>query len=253
MLPGRGIYIWNCQLIKDNRPYYIKKAWYRLQDLYVRHHLAPQLESLGPNSFIVKPWHIELFGSPIRIGSNIALLGCSDKKTRLTVWSDKSDIDGIVIGDHVLISPGVRISAANSITISDSCMLASHAYITDSDWHGIYDRSLPPKGKSQVVLEENVWVGDSAIVCKGVTIGKNSIIGAGAVVTSDIPANVVAAGNPAKVIRSLDTDREIITRKDRYSDTEKMTQMLESSEKETLCGNTLWGWIRASLFPEKKN
>ncbi len=240
-------------MIKDNRPYYIKKAWYRLQDLYVRHHLAPQLESLGPNSFIVKPWHIELFGSPIRIGSNITLLGCSDKKTRLTVWSDKSDIDGIVIGDHVLISPGVRISAANSITISDSCMLASHAYITDSDWHGIYDRSLPPKGKSQVVLEENVWVGDSAIVCKGVTIGKNSIIGAGAVVTSDIPANVVAAGNPAKVIRSLDTDREIITRKDRYSDTEKMTQMLESSEKETLCGNTLWGWIRASLFPEKKN
>ena len=252
MLPGRDIYTWNYELIKDNRPYYIKKVWYRLQNLYVRHHFAPQLESLGPNSFIVKPWHIELFGSPIRIGSHITLLGCSDKKTRLTVWSDNPDIDGITIGDPVLISPGVRISAANSIRISDSCMLASHAYITDSDWHGIYDRSLPPKGVSRVVLEENVWVGDSAIVCKGVTIGMNSIIGAGSVVTSDIPANVIAAGNPAKVIRNLDPEKEIITRKDRYSDTDKMTQMLESSEKEFLHGNTFWGWIRSSLFPEKK-
>ncbi len=90
------------------------------------------------------------------------------QKTRLTVWSDKTDVPGITIGDHVLISPGVRISAAHSITISDSCMLASHAYITDSDWHGIYDRSLTSTETYSVVLEENVWIGDSAIVCKGV-------------------------------------------------------------------------------------
>ena len=240
-------------MLKDHRPYYIKNAWYRLQDFYVRHYLAPQLAALGPHSFIVKPWHIEVFGGPVRIGSHITLLGCSDKKTRLTVWSDQSDIDGITIGDHVLISPGVRISAANSISIADSCMLASHAYITDSDWHGIYDRSLPPKEVSRVVLEENVWIGDSAIVCKGVTIGKNSIIGAGSVVTSDIPANVIAAGNPARVIKQLDPDREMITRKDRYADTEKMTQMLNTSEREFLAGNTLWGWIRSCFFPKKEN
>ncbi|MCP3943867.1 MAG: acyltransferase [Desulfobacteraceae bacterium] len=240
-------------MIKDHRPYYIKKVWYRLQDFYVRHYLSPQLRSLGPHSFIVKPWYIEVFGGPVRIGSHITLLGCSDKKTRLTVWSDRSDIDGITIGDHVLISPGVRISAANSISIADSCMLASHAYITDSDWHGIYDRSLPPKAVSRVVLEENVWIGDSAIVCKGVTIGKNSIIGAGAVVTSDIPANVVAAGNPARVIKKLDPDKKIITRRDRYADTAKMTQMLNASEQEFLNGNTLGGWIRSCLFPKKES
>ena len=238
-------------MIKDNRPFYIKKAWYRLQDFYVRHYLAPQLGDLGPHSFIVKPWHIEVFGGPVHIGSHITLLGCSDKKTRLTVWSDQPEIDGITIGDHVLISPGVRISAANSISIGDSCMLASHAYITDSDWHGIYDRSLPPSEVSQVVLEENVWIGDSAIVCKGVTIGKNSIIGAGAVVTSDIPANVVAAGNPARVIRTLDPGKKIITRRDRYSDTEQMTLLLNRTERESLGGNTLWGWVRSWLFPKK--
>ncbi|MCG8684392.1 MAG: acyltransferase [Desulfobacterales bacterium] len=239
-------------MIRDKRPYYIKKAWYRLQAFYVRHYLIPQLSHLGPHPYIVKPWHIELFGGPISIGSHVTLLGCSDKKTRLTVWSDKKDIDGICIGDHVLISPGVRISAANSITIADSCMLASHAYVTDSDWHGIYDRSLPPATRSKVVLEENVWIGDSAIVCKGVTIGKNSIIGAGSVVTSDIPANVVAAGNPAKVVRELDLDREMITRKDRYSDTEKMTRVLEASEKDCLDGNTFWGWIRSFIAPKKE-
>ena len=253
-------------MIKDYRPYYIKKAWYRLQHLYIIHRLAPQLTSLGKHPFIVKPWYIEIFGGPVSIGDNITLLGCADKKTRLTVWSDTKDIQGIIIGDHVLISPGVRISAANHISIADSCMLASHVYITDSDWHGIYDRSMPPKEKSFVVLEENVWVGDSSIICKGVTIGKNSIIGAGSVVTSDIPANVIAAGNPAKIIKQLDPDKPIITRKDKFADTDdlkvtrnlkvtrKMTiQAFEEAEKELLKGNTFFGWIRSWLFPEKKN
>jgi len=167
------------------------------------------------------------------------------------VWSDKKNIKGITIGDHVLISPGVRISAANYISIADSCMLASHVYITDSDWHGIYDRSLPPREKNFVVLEENVWVGDSAIICKGVTIGKNSIIGAGSVVTSDVPANVIAAGNPAKIIKQLALDKHIIARKDRFADINKMTQALESAEKEFLKGNTLLGWVRSWLFPKK--
>jgi NDP-sugar pyrophosphorylase family protein len=128
-------------------------------------------------------------------------------------------------------------------------MIASHAYITDSDWHGIYDRSLPSTTSSNVVLEENVWIGDSAIVCKGVSIGKNSIIGAGAVVTSDIPANAVAAGNPARVIRELDPNRKIITRKDRYGDTDKMTAVLETAEKNCLEGNTFLGWIRSLIAP----
>ncbi len=239
-------------MIKDFRPYYIKKAWYRLQHLYIRHKLAPQFQFLGKHPFIVKPWYIEVFGGPVSIGSHVTLLGCSDKKTRLTVWSDKKGIDGIRVGDHVLISPGVRISAANSISVADSCMLASHVYITDSDWHGIYDRSMPSSATNKVVLEENVWVGDSAIICKGVTIGKNSIVGAGAVVTSDIPSNVIAAGNPAKIIKPLDPNKQIITRKDRFSNVEQMTHQLETAEKEQLRGNTLFGWIKSMAFPKRE-
>ena len=71
-------------MIKDYRPYYIKQLWYRLQHIYIRNKLAPQLKSLGKHPFIVKPWYIEIFGAPVTIGDNITLLGCSDKKTRLT-------------------------------------------------------------------------------------------------------------------------------------------------------------------------
>ncbi len=237
-------------MIKDYRPYYIKKAWYRLQHLYIRHKLVPQLTFLGSHPFIVKPWHIEVFGGPIRIGRHVTLLGCADLKTRLTVWSDRKDIPGITIGDHVLISPGVRISAAHQITIGDSCMLASKVYITDSDWHGIYDRSLPPKEISRVTLAENVWIGDSTIICKGVSIGRNSVVGAGSVVTCDIPADVVAAGNPARIIRGLDPNQPMVTRKDRFSDTDRMNRALDEAERQSLQGNTFLGWIRSLFFPE---
>ena len=76
-------------------------------------------------------------------------------------------------------------------------MFANGAYISDSDWHGIYDRALPVGKSSQVVLEDNVWIGDSAIVNKGVTIGKNSIVGAGSVVVKDVPKNCLLYTSPS--------------------------------------------------------
>ncbi len=238
---------------KDHRPYYIKKAWFDIQKFYIRHFLAPHLDSLGKNPYIVKPWHVEIFGSPVIIGDSISLIAASDKKTRLTVWSEKKDIKGIRIGDHVLISPGVRISAAEKIIISDNCMIASNVYITDSDWHGIYDRSMPSEQACPVKLEPNVWVGDSAIICKGVTIGENSIIGAGSVVVSDVPALCVAAGNPAKIVKKLDPERKIITRRDRFSDTDRITMLLDESDRKFLSGNTLAGWLRYLFFPSKQD
>lgn len=238
---------------RDHRPYFIKKIWFKLLKLYVDHFLKPQLDGLGKNSYIVKPWYIEIFGGPVSIGDNITLLASSDKRTRLTVWSDKKDIPGIDIGDHVLISPGVRISAAQDITIGDNCMIASGAYITDSDWHGIYDRSLPPDTAYPVRLENNVWIGDSAIICKGVTIGENSIVGAGAVVSSDIPANAIAVGNPARVVKTLDPDRKIITRKDRFGDIDLINMNLDIHERELLKDNTIIGWLRNIVMPMDKD
>ena len=70
-------------------------------------------------------------------------------------------------------------------------------------------------------MEENVWIGDRAVVGKGVTIGKNSIVAAGAVVVKDVPANVVVGGNPAKIIKALDPEIDGITRIKLFEDPQR--------------------------------
>ena len=59
------------------------------------------------------------------------------------------------------------------------------------------------KAAEPITIGDKMWLGGGVIVCPGVTIGENTVVGAGAVVTKDLPANVIAVGNPAKVIRSL--------------------------------------------------
>ena len=122
----------------------------------------------------------------------------------MTTWNADKHQGKIEIGDFCLFSPGVRISAATHIEIGNSCMFANSAYISDSDWHGIYDRALPVGKSEKVILEDNVWIGDGSIVSKGVTIGKNSIVGARSVVIKDVPENVIVAGNPATIVKELD-------------------------------------------------
>lgn len=95
---------------------------------------------------------------------------------------------------------GTVIAAFKQIVLGDNVICGANTLITDSDWHPEDPRS----GVSAPVrIGTNVWLGVNAIVLKGVTIGENSIIGAASVVTRDIPANAVAAGNPCKVIKTL--------------------------------------------------
>ena len=110
----------------------------------------------------------------------------------------------IAIGDNVLVMNGVRVSSASSITIGDGCMLGNFCYLSDSDWHDIHDRTCMPGGSAPSVLERGAWIGDSAIVLKGVRVGENSIVGAGAVVVRDVPSNVIVAGNPAVIVKERD-------------------------------------------------
>jgi len=76
----------------------------------------------------------------------------------------------------------------------------ANTIITDSDWHTDDPRSGQD---APVILERNVWLGINVTVLKGVTVGENSVVGAGSLVTHSIPANVVAAGVPARVIRPV--------------------------------------------------
>lgn len=105
----------------------------------------------------------------------------------------------VLIGNKCGFS-GVTIRAAYSIVIGNNVRVGANSVIYDSDGHQDDKRT---SGVKPIVIEDNVWIGYGVFVTKGVTIGKNSIIGAYSIVTKDIPANVIAAGNPCRVIKSL--------------------------------------------------
>lgn len=94
------------------------------------------------------------------------------------------------------------IQCANSITIGDNCAIAGDVLIQDTDFHPILDENGNPKPVSKpIVIGDKVWICAKATILKGVTIGDGAIVAAGAVVTKDVPARCVVAGNPAKVVR----------------------------------------------------
>ncbi len=237
-------------MLKDRRPFYIKRFQYRFQKLYVEHFIRPQFDSLGEGYFFVKPWHLRIFGSPIKIGNYVHIICASDKKVRFSIWPAGRGEGRIEMGNYSLISPGVRIQSASKVIIGDNCMLAEGVYVTDADWHGIYNRILAVGNTAAVKLKDNVWVGVNATICKGVTIGENSVIGAGSVVTTDIPDNVIAAGNPAKVVKALDPDKKITTRANLFSDPDKLIKSMYDFDKVYLRKNTALGWLRSIFFPK---
>ena len=90
---------------------------------------------------------------------------------------------------------GTIVSAAESIEIGSNVFCGANVTITDTDWH---DYKTAP-----VKIGSNVWLGMNVVVLKGVTIGDSTIIGANSVVTKNIPENVIAAGQPAKIVKYL--------------------------------------------------
>lgn len=209
--------------------------------------VRPQFKSLGKGATFFKPWYIKLFGSNISVGNFATFISAPDNYIQMTSW-EAEDWNGVIeIGDYVLISPGVRIMAADKVLIGNSCMFGHGACITDADWHGIYDRTKVVGDPKPVVLEENVWVGEDAMICKGVKIGANSIIGARSVVTKDVPSNSIYAGNPAKFVRNLDKN-EFITRKDFFKNPAKLAKDFDLLDKYTLGKNTLFGWIKSVFW-----
>lgn len=125
---------------------------------------------------------------------------------------DNSIIEDFVVINNgvgaVLIGNNVGIGLSNVIigpvTLGNYVMLAQNIVISGLN-HGFEDVTIPPRLQKvttkQIIINDNVWVGANSSITAGVTIGKNAIIGAGSVVTRDIPAYCVAVGNPARVIK----------------------------------------------------
>lgn len=177
----------------------------------------------------------------------------SNKPVRIISWSSPNCSPSITIGDYCLISPGVKIQAAENIQIGDNCMFAADVSIADSDWHGIYNR-LRPFGRSTkpVSIGNNVWIGERAIIGKGVTIGENSIIGAGSIVTRDIPNNIIAAGNPAKEVKKINVNRRMLKREFMFDEPGSYDAMASKLDQHMLSGNSLKHWLRQLIAPNNK-
>ena len=123
------------------------------------------------------------------------------------------------VGDFTLLN-GALIMAEERVEIGAHCLISWNVGIADSDFHPLdavqrrvdsmalapfyKDRPpRPPLKTAPVLIKDNVWVGMNALILKGVTIGENAVVAAGAVVTKSVPANAVVAGNPARIVKRL--------------------------------------------------
>ncbi|CAM4419820.1 MAG: sugar O-acetyltransferase [Chryseobacterium sp.] len=138
--------------------------------------------SIGKNVSIDTPFYCD-YGRHITIGDNVIInINCT--------FVDCNRID---IGNNVLIASNVQIYTATHPVETNERLIENWTEINSNPFFRTY--ALPVK------IEDNVWIGGGVIILPGVTIGKNSVIGAGSVVTRSIPENSVAFGNPCKVIR----------------------------------------------------
>ena len=120
----------------------------------------------------------------------------------------------VIFGANVEVGDYVHIGALDSVVIGDNVLMASKVYISDHD-HGIYQGDhVSPASQIQsqkslqiepVLIGNNVWLGENVCILKGVKIGENSIIGASSVVTKSIPANSIAIGIPARVVKQYNS------------------------------------------------
>lgn len=187
----------------------IKLLLSKIYKLYLKF----KVKEWDKGGLIVFPIHVS-GGEFIKIGKSFR---CK-RRTRIeAIKASKYNSNNkfiIEIGNNVFINWDCHIGAINKIIIKENVLIGSKVLITDHS-HGSLtleeindipiNRDLYSKGP--VLIEKNVWIGEGAAILPNVTIGENSIIGANSVVTHDIPANCVAAGNPARVIRYLKDER----------------------------------------------
>jgi acetyltransferase-like isoleucine patch superfamily enzyme len=123
------------------------------------------------------------------------------------VWLTGPDPARIRIGGGTFLNLGVMVAAMNLVEIGEHCMFANGCFVTDAN-HRFDDPELPitwqgftTKGPTRI--GDNVWCGANVVVTSGVTIGRRSVVGANSVVTNDLPPFSIAAGAPARVLRTL--------------------------------------------------
>ncbi len=122
------------------------------------------------------------------------------KNTDIRTPINGVNLGKVKVGNNVVIMNGSLMMASGGITIEDNTMLAANVQLISNN-HDLDERAiitcLP------IHIKKNCWIGAGATILRGVTIGENSVVGAGSVVTKDVPDNVIVAGNPANIIKNI--------------------------------------------------
>ena len=176
------------------QPKDMDKRFAKLQDM---------VAEIGEGSYIEPPLHANFGGKHVHFGKNVYA------NYNLTMVDDTH----IYVGDNTMIGPNVTIATAGHPI--DPAL-----------------RDVQAQFNMEVHIGRNVWIGGGCVLLPGVSIGDNTVIGAGSIVTKDIPANVVAYGNPCRVIREIgEHDRKYYYR-DRKVDVEVRDGQIESLTSE---------------------
>ena len=161
----------------------LKPSEFKLKEQYMKDVFA----ECGEDNYIELPFYANWGGHHVHFGNRIYA------NFNLTLVDDGH----IYVGDYVMFGPNVTVATASHPVDPE---LRGRGYQYNKDVH----------------IGENSWIGAGAVILPGVTIGKNTVIGAGSVVTKDIPDNVVAVGNPCKVLREVcGRDREFFYKNER--------------------------------------
>lgn len=236
---------------REHHPYWVQELLHELSVRWQRHFLLPQFESIGKEPRFSGAKYIKLLGPRIHAGDHLHAYGAAHAPISLAVnpYDGGAGEGEIVLGSFCVLSTGVRIRSALSVRVGDDVMMAENVFITDADWHDHYHRIYPGK-REPVRIGDNVWLGDGACVCKGVTIGDNAIVGARSVVTKDVPANTIVAGNPAKPIGTLDPSQPGSRRRALFAH-RPYDDFKADYDRQRLAGNTLPEWLRTLLWPKR--
>ena len=144
----------------------------------------------------------------IVIGNDVCLSG----KSSIAFSARYVPLPTLSIGNGSFLGHNCAVTVARQVQIGDHCLIAGAVRITDFDGHPLdaaarrAGESAPVEAVRPVIIGNDVWIGYGAVVLKGVHVGDRAVIGAGAVVTRNVPSDTVVAGNPARVIRRLTKD-----------------------------------------------
>ena len=149
---------------------------------------------------------VELYGKTPRVQNDGGQLGVGgfvvfrspQFRAEISLWPDAV----VTIGAHSYVNQGASIAAVNRVEIGERCLIGEFVAIYDTNFHPVEPRSGVKT--APVKIGRNVWIGHRAIILPGVTIGDHAIVGAGAVVTKDVPSLTIVGGNPARPIRTIE-------------------------------------------------